>query len=824
MSRYRKPTTRLNARHVAVVTATLVAAIGLGNAAAAAGPPAHGAKLPAHGAKPAATTAHASKAGHDQVGEKAGAVDDDAGEKGVCANCSPPLIYHNGPVMGTSTPSGTITVTPIYWAPGGNSSFDTFDPTYRTVINRYITDTAAASGTTSNVYGILPEYYSTASGVNTNIKYSIAAGTPITDTTAYPTVGQCTPVPIANGPALVNNYTACITDSQLRTELSAVIAANGLPKGLSNIYVMFFPPNVETQLSFVSPPQYSNANYCGYHASFGSGASTVVYANEPFPVYCDTGGYPDGDVYADMEISTLSHELSEAFTDPTAGSWFDSSGNEIGDECAYNYGPPLGTVSTVYGPQPYNQVINGHDYYTQTEFSNAAYAATGIGTGCRPTPFSPAPLSPATASIRRLAPQDQDGPGTAGVTSMVTVDASPPALPADGTSTSTITITATDSNGDPVAGDSMTVFTRDDNATPGACGALSNDSDVDGDAGDALITNAAGQVTVTYTASTISSDCYILATDNTVGTTNQAVIYQGTDDSTAPSVTETLPATLVSGGPTATFTATATNQASTDIADARFDLYITGDDSGSTGLDASQLRLSYKDDATGGDFVNVPLSGSTADGGVIDGFVIPDKAESLAAGATRTATFQLTLADGAADTAVTGTPLDIETDLDQIDPADGSQSNLDRTAPGAVPVVQVGGDTITYSGKLVTTAAPSGSTPGTAVLVAKDCTFASDGAACRLTGTETFTSSGGTLTGTVTTDTAAGVADRIVTFTETFTASSPTAGTGTGTAQLIYLDNGNTSSDVLAAAYTTAPDTSGPGIQAEHGTITLTRP
>ena len=77
---------------------------------------------------------------------------------------------------------------------------------------------------------------------------------------------------------------------------------------------------------------------------------------------------------------------------------------------------------------------------------------------------------------------------------MVTVDASPSTLPADGTSTSTITITATDSNGDPVAGDAMTVFTRDDNATPGTCGTLSNNSDVNGDAGNALITNTAGQV------------------------------------------------------------------------------------------------------------------------------------------------------------------------------------------------------------------------------------------------------------------------------------------------------------------------------------------
>jgi hypothetical protein len=95
-----------------------------------------------------------------------------------------------------------------------------------------------------------------------------------------------------------------------------------------------------------------------------------------------------------------------------------------------------------------------------------------------------------------------------------------------------------------------------------------------------------------------------------------------------------------------------------------------------------------------------------------------------------------------------------------------------------VPVAQVAGDTVTYSGTLVTTSAPSGSTPGTAVLVAKTCSFTSDGATCRLTGTETFTSAGGTIT----TD-SAGDADRVVTFTDTFTAATSTTGTGSGTGQ-----------------------------------------
>jgi hypothetical protein len=277
------------------------------------------------------------------------------------------------------------------------------------------------------------------------------------------------------------------------------------------------------------------------------------------------------------------------------------------------------------------------------------------------------------------------------------VDASPSDLPADGTSTSTVTVTVLDSDGDPVVGDTIAFSARLDDSTNGACGTLGGQRLTLGET--LPVTNAAGQATATYTAGTSSAECYVEATDLTQGNTNEAIIYQGADTSDAPSVTQTLPASLAAGGAMSTFTATATNPSSTDIADARFDLYITGDSNGSAGVDASQLQLSYKDDATGGDFVNVPLTGSTANGGVIDGSIIPDTAESLGAGATRTATFELSLAAGAPDTATTGAPLQIETDLDNFNSADASQANLDRAGPAAVPVVQAPGDTVTFSGK-----------------------------------------------------------------------------------------------------------------------------
>jgi hypothetical protein len=790
MSRLRKPLERARVRRAVAVTAALIAVVGFGSAASASTHPAAKTVPAASAARTASkiTPAHNPPASAD------------LGEAGVCSNCKPPLTYSNGPVMGTAT--GTITLTPIYWTPAGYS-FDNADPTYRTLINQYITDIAAASGTTKNVYSILPEYSSVANGVTTNIKYKFVAGTPMVDTDAFPATGQCTnTAPPAVSPPIV--YTACITDAQTQAELKAYTAANSLPNDLAHLYLLFFPPNAQTNLGATN---FSLTQFAGYHSHVGN----LIYTNEPF----DPGfaiSTPNGDPSADSAINTISHEVSEAITDPLGGSgWGDTAtpGNEIGDECANQYGAPLGMANTPYGPQPYNQVINGDFYYTQNEFSNAAYKATGIGTGCRQTAVG------SGGNIVRHTKKD-----TAGVTSMVTLDASPSTIPADGTSTSTITITATDSNGDPVAGDSIYAQTRDDNATPGACGTLSTGYGPGND----QTTNAAGQVTVTYTASTATADCYIEATDLTVGETNQTIIYQG-EASTAPDVTQTAPAaTLTSGGNTTTFTESAANPSPYTIDDARFDLYLTGDDNGSTGINASQLTLSYKDNYTDGKFVNIPLTGSTANGGVIDGFIVPDTAESLDNGATKTADFQLTLAGNAADTATTGAPLQIETDLDQFNPADGSQTNLIRGTPNSINVVQQAGDTITYNGKLVTTLAPSGSTPGQATLVAKTCTFTSNNAACRLTGTETFTATGGTLTGTITTEPKAGVPDQTITYTETFTNSSPTEGTGTGTAQVIDFDNGNSTNETLTDIYDTVPDPSAPNVQTYSGTLTLTNP
>jgi hypothetical protein len=109
----------------------------------------------------------------------------------------------------------------------------------------------------------------------------------------------------------------------------------------------------------------------------------------PYPVYLSSTGFtcgtdvnfpgaiesPNGNPDADTEISPTSHEVIEAWTDPdTVTGWYDSSGYEIGDECAYVFGPTSGTPGALY-----NQKINGHHYLTQEEFSNNSFFQSGGG-------------------------------------------------------------------------------------------------------------------------------------------------------------------------------------------------------------------------------------------------------------------------------------------------------------------------------------------------------------------------------------------------------------------------------------------------------------
>jgi hypothetical protein len=252
------------------------------------------------------------------------------------------LQYNGGPVMHSDANYA------IYWEPSGHST----PAAYKSVINGYFGNVAAASGATTNDYSVSTQYYD---GTG-NIAYNASAGGATVDTNAYPASG-C--VSTSGGP--------CITDAQLQTEVNRVVSANGWPRGTSTIYYVYFPNGVTT-CTDVTSTECSGSVYCAYHSSMGSGSSTTLYANMPYDAVsgCDSGQHPNGDP-ADATLNVTSHENIEAITDPLGNAWYDSSGQEIGDKCNFNFGSPLGGASG----SEYNEQIASGNYYLQQEWSNA---------------------------------------------------------------------------------------------------------------------------------------------------------------------------------------------------------------------------------------------------------------------------------------------------------------------------------------------------------------------------------------------------------------------------------------------------------------------
>ena len=71
----------------------------------------------------------------------------------------------------------------------------------------------------------------------------------------------------------------------------------------------------------------------------------------------------NSDQAADETINVTSHEQMEAATDPLLNAWLDSSGQEIGDKCAWTFGTTNADGSNVNW--------NGNPYLVQQEWDNA---------------------------------------------------------------------------------------------------------------------------------------------------------------------------------------------------------------------------------------------------------------------------------------------------------------------------------------------------------------------------------------------------------------------------------------------------------------------
>lgn len=246
------------------------------------------------------------------------------GQAPITASAGTNLLYHNGPVA-----AGTV-VQPIFWGPSWSKSIFVGDK---------------ISGLQSFYAGLGGSIYA-----GTNLEYVQTGGVHVStsvtldathiDTSAAPRNGQRT--------------------NPILTEVCKVIT-NPVTNGYYPVYI--------------DNPR-GNAGFCAWHSTGTCNGVQVQFAfffNLDGDPGCDpgtTGGHSQG-LSALANVS--GHEWSEMATDPHLNAWFDSSGAENADKCAWTFGTNLLTFS------------NGDSWRIQGNWSNAANnAGTGYGghVGC----------------------------------------------------------------------------------------------------------------------------------------------------------------------------------------------------------------------------------------------------------------------------------------------------------------------------------------------------------------------------------------------------------------------------------------------------------
>jgi hypothetical protein len=244
------------------------------------------------------------------------------------------INYHNGPVL-SGNPINVYIIWYGNWVNGKRSSDS------QTTVNLIDALFGAGGMGNSPYFTINTTYGDTTSNVSGNIQ-------------------------------LANSYTDSyskgtrLSDNSVKTVVSNAISGGHLANDATGIYFVLTSSDVSENSGFCSV-------YCGWHTHATISGSDIKYAFVGNPDRCSSACEaqtisPNSDSGADGMASIMAHEAEEAATDPDLNAWYDSSGAENGDKCAWKWGLLLG--GTV-GNAGYNEVIGGHNWLIQMDWENS---------------------------------------------------------------------------------------------------------------------------------------------------------------------------------------------------------------------------------------------------------------------------------------------------------------------------------------------------------------------------------------------------------------------------------------------------------------------
>jgi hypothetical protein len=259
------------------------------------------------------------------------------------------VTYYGGPVMNSEN------WVEVVWGSG----LEAENPKLPGEVASYLSDDAADSGKTTNVFAVLAQYSTIGLGGSEEVaayNQSFVGSTQI-------------------APSACAGASACaLNEHEIESELRAQIAAEHLPapsgEGLTTAYLVLFPSSVTItdNYSDVSDQQWCS-EYGGTRVS-GASSAHLLFAMVP-----DLGAEPGcGNLVHPNEnvIVNVSHQQHELITNPLAA------------ESADNPEPPTGWVNTTYGTvadicnqQTTTNVIDGHSWPVEKVWSNVDEACVG---------------------------------------------------------------------------------------------------------------------------------------------------------------------------------------------------------------------------------------------------------------------------------------------------------------------------------------------------------------------------------------------------------------------------------------------------------------
>jgi hypothetical protein len=298
----------------------------------------------------------------------------------------------------------------------------------RSYVEQFLRDVADGSGTLSSPYALTSQYRDAGGRAENNSRYGggcIDYGNPNDVSNKNTTcifgsavqTGPGNPYPASACPSTDDQVTGdgslamfgsnvpaqggggCLTDAQLRTELTAIVGHMGIightQSGYTPLVVVLIPSRVEVCLdsagTLCSANSDAPARFCSYHSHITVDSHEVDYVVQPWTALtqCDEPDVPSIPPFPPPEVlsrnvgmrlvSPLSQGELAAITNPDLNSWFAEDGSEINDNggCVPQ---SHGLDSVTVGSSSQNP------YLLQREYNNGASIESDPFTyfGCAP--------------------------------------------------------------------------------------------------------------------------------------------------------------------------------------------------------------------------------------------------------------------------------------------------------------------------------------------------------------------------------------------------------------------------------------------------------